>query len=119
MVRGESRAGRAGERTAPVETNADRIVRALSDRHGPEFSYPADARLVAAGSDADLKCAVVLDSNLAADAVGQPVSRFLAESVGTRLEARSTRGWHGRGRPRIVRAGLQGDLTRPRKLFFS
>ena len=118
MVRGESWAGGADDRTAPVEADADGIVRALSDGHGPEFSYPADAKLVAAGSDADFKCVVVLDSYLAADAVGQPVSRVLAESSGTRLEERSARCWHDRGRPRIVRAGLQGDLNASSKLFF-
>src|SRR6266852_5151046 len=117
MVRGESRARRGGERTAPVEADADGIVRALSNRHGAEFSESTDAKLVASGSDADLKFAVVLDSYLAVDAAGEPVPRFLAESAPARLEAGSVGARHDRGGPRVVRPGVPGDLT-PSDLFF-
>src|SRR6266446_5920595 len=104
MVRGESRAGRGGERTASVEADADSVVRALSNCHGVGFSESADAELVAASADADLKFAVVLDSYLAADAAGEPAPRFLAESARTRLEAGGVGTRHDRGGPRVVRA---------------
>src|SRR5260370_13887223 len=109
MVRGDARARRADERTAPVEADADGIVRALFNGHGAEFSEYADAKLVASGSDADLKFAVVLDSYLAVDAAGEPVPRFLAESTGTRLEAGSVGARHDRGGPRVVRPGVPRD----------
>src|SRR5260370_40744457 len=118
MVRGESRAVCGGERTASVEADADSIVRAVSNRHGVGFSESADAELVAAGADADLKCAVMLDSYLAADAAGEPVPRFLVESTGTRLEAGGVGTRHDRSRPRVVRAGVPGDLTFPELFFF-
>src|SRR6266852_2964205 len=111
MVRGKSRARRADERTALMEADADCIVRAVSDRDGPAFSQSADGKFIAAGSDANWKCAVVLGSYLAGDAAGKPVPRFLAESAGTRLEAGGARARHGRSRAWVVRPGVSGDLT--------
>ena len=76
-----------------MEADALGVVRALSHRHGVEFSDSILAHAAIRGADADWQFSFVLVADVAGDAEGEPVSQLLADRTRSRLEERSAGSW--------------------------